>query len=65
MTLDQFFALPTWMITNSITPFLPESHPWCGRRFGLATWAAKETVLCRAFDAVAWVSVVLILLPFT
>ena len=62
--MKKLYALPTWAITNIITPFLPREHPWRMRWFELADWAEKQTDLCRSFDFVFWGILVILLLLF-
>ena len=50
------WALPTWLITNLLSPVLPKDHPWKGRWFPLYDWAIKRTPLTEQFDLVLWVS---------
>jgi hypothetical protein len=47
-------ALPTWILTNAITPFLCKGHPWRWRWFQLDDWHAGQTELCRKFDYALW-----------
>ena len=51
-------SLPTWFITNCITPFLPHTHLWAGRKFTLKEWAEGQTDLCIAFDYYFWACII-------
>lgn len=55
-------ALPTWLVTLVMLPFLPKTHPWHGRRFTLYDWYEHQTPLCRDFDFVMWINGVILAL---
>lgn len=52
--MKHLVAIPTWIITRLLAPFLSKKHPWYGRRFTLEDWAIHETPLCRMFDFTLW-----------
>lgn len=60
--MDKWLALPTWLLTNLMTPFMKKSHPWHRRYFTLEDWAAGETPMCRETDIGLWLSVIWILI---
>lgn len=47
-------AVPTWAMTNALTPFLSKSHPWRGRWFPLADWHRYRTDETRFYDFALW-----------
>ena len=49
-----FWAIPTWLLTNLITQFLPKTHEWHKRHFTLHDWAHGRTDLTMKFDSVLW-----------
>lgn len=53
-------VLPTWLLTMAIIPWLPDTHPWHGRRFSLADWSRGATVLTVQFGMVFWTSAICI-----
>lgn len=53
--VKNYVAIPTWVFTRMLVPFLPVAHPWYGRRFTLEDWASHQTTLCRTFDFALWV----------
>ena len=55
MTSDEAWALPTWMMTKAVCPFLPRKHPWKDRKFSLREWSDGRTLLCKALDLLFWV----------
>lgn len=52
--VEDLYAIPTWVITNAATPFLPRKHPWRWRWFELHDWARSRTPFCSAYDSVLW-----------
>ena len=48
------WAIPTWLLTKALTPFLPKEHSWKYRRFSLRDWAYGRTELTEKFDSVGW-----------
>lgn len=53
--MKDLVAIPTWIFTRLLNPFLPATHPWHGRRFTLQDWATNQTALCRIFDWALWI----------
>lgn len=48
------WALPTWFMTNLMSPFLPRGHPWRGRWFRLREWYNGRQPLAVVFDSLFW-----------
>lgn len=51
-----FPALPSWILANVATTFLPAKHPWKKKRFSLVDWAENRTDLCEICDFTFWVT---------
>jgi len=51
-------SLPTWIMTNAMTPFMPSTHPWKWRWFTLSEWAVSRTPLTILFDTLAWTVII-------
>lgn len=53
-------AIPTWLIVNITIPFLPKTHVWKGRWFGLRDWHDHRTMQAVQCDFMAWITAVTI-----
>lgn len=53
--MNKWLALPTWLLTRGLLPFMPKDHPWKGHAFTLEEWAHGQTKACRQFDHCFWV----------
>lgn len=54
-----FWAIPTWIVTNAIAPFLPKGHPWRGRYFTLNDRAENATEFTLKIGFYVWLNVFL------
>ncbi len=52
--MNHLDSLPTWLLTQLLRSFLPESHPWKHHFYTLKQWSQGATHLCHTFDAVFW-----------
>ncbi len=60
--MKKYFAFPTWALALIALRFhlLGNGHPWYGRTFTLGSWHAAQTRLCRQFDLIFWVYLILL-----
>ena len=53
--MKKLLVLPTWLIIKFLIPFVPEGHPWKGRKFSLADWSEHSTPLNNQFGVFFWI----------
>lgn len=46
--------IPTWLLVNILTPILPKSHPWKGKKFTLTDWSNNSTDISFAISILLW-----------
>ena len=56
--MKKLIALPTWVMTMIMIPFLPKTHPWHCRHFTLEDWYVNATPDCRQFDLTGWMMLI-------
>lgn len=54
--MKQILVIPTWVLVNIFTSFLPVRHLWRGRKFTLSDWAKHSTDATIAFSIFFWIS---------
>ncbi len=58
--MEKWMSLPTWLLTNLVTPFMPKGHPWHRRYFTLEDWAECQTPMCQEYDFGLWCGFIMI-----
>ncbi len=53
--MKQLLVLPTWILVNLATPFLPRTHKWSGKKFTLKNWANHSTETNNMFSVFFWI----------
>lgn len=58
--IKKFWVLPSWLLVNIITPFLPKKHLWKNKHFYLSDWSKNATFATFALSFCLWYSFVMI-----
>lgn len=53
--MKKLLVFPTWVTVRLMSPLMPKTHIWHGRKFTLKDWANGGAELLRAFSAMFWV----------
>ena len=62
MMFNNICALPTWILGNIFTEFLPKSHPWKNRWFKLSDWANVRTETTKYLDFALWGQIIFLII---
>jgi len=62
MSFRKLFAFPTWVTVRAILPLMANNHPMVREDPTFEEWVEKRTPLAKSFDAMYWISILLILI---